>query len=76
MKPALFDRRRALDSGAGEEIGLDRAEDPNGQVDPVVLIEAAILGVDDGLPHDRADTPERDGRSLFAPSVPSCVPFA
>ncbi len=56
----LLDRRAALRVPACRDVALQRPHDPD-VVDAVRLVEAAVLGVDDRLPHHRADPPQRDG---------------
>src|SRR5262249_47656573 len=56
----LLDRRGTLRELAGGDVGLERPHDPD-VVDAVVLVEAAVLGVDDRATQDRADALERDG---------------
>src|SRR4051794_8689348 len=61
----LLDRRAALRDPTGRDIALERPQDPD-VVDPVVRVEAAVLGVDDRLPHHRADAVQRDGLAYAA----------
>ncbi len=61
----LLDRRAALREVARRHVGLQRPQDPD-VVDPVVLVEAAVLGVDDRASHDGTDPPERDGHPVAA----------
>ena len=56
----LLDRRPALSDPARRDVALQRAHDPD-VVDAVVRVEAAVLGVDDRLPHHGADPPQGDG---------------
>src|SRR3954447_9684590 len=61
----LLDRRAALRDPAGRDVALERSQDPD-VIDPVVRVEAAVLGVDDRLPHRRADAVQRDGLAYAA----------
>ena len=59
----LLDRGRPLRDPARGDVALQRAHDPD-VVDPVVLVEAPVLGVDDRLAHHGTDPLQRDGSSV------------
>ena len=61
----LLDRRRSLREPAARDVAFQRPHDPD-VVDPVARVEAAVLGVDDRLPHGRADPPQHDGLAYAA----------
>src|SRR5262249_59127812 len=56
----LSQRRAALRDVAAREIGDDRAGDPDG-VDPVMLVEPAILDGEEGLRQEGWEILQRDG---------------
>src|SRR5262249_21170881 len=56
----LSQRRAALRDVAAREIGDDRAGDPDG-VDPVMLVEPAILDGEEGLRQEGWEVLQRDG---------------
>jgi hypothetical protein len=60
----LRDRRSALHDLAGPDVGEGGSDDA-GDIDPTVLVEAAVLDRQDPLPHPRRDRRKLDRRAVL-----------